>query len=63
MEELTEGEDFYLEGINLVFTQKFLLKRGFCCNNRCRNCPYEYPLMINNEKHTAVNGDLTNTAE
>lgn len=24
----------------VVFTKLFLQKRGFCCNNNCRNCPY-----------------------
>lgn len=22
-------------------TSKFLLSRGFCCNNGCKNCPYK----------------------
>jgi Family of unknown function (DUF5522) len=24
-----------------VFTAKYLLKRGTCCNNGCRHCPYK----------------------
>lgn len=23
-----------------VATRQFLLRRGYCCANRCRNCPY-----------------------
>lgn len=23
-----------------IATRKFLLRRGYCCANRCRNCPY-----------------------
>jgi len=35
-------EDFYLdEHGNVVFTAEFLKKRGFCCGNGCKNCPYE----------------------
>ncbi|MFC0185825.1 DUF5522 domain-containing protein [Pseudarcicella hirudinis] len=37
---LTE-EDFYLnEQGYMVFTEKYHLKRGFCCKNGCRHCPY-----------------------
>ncbi len=39
---LVEGEDFYLEGENLVFTAKYLLKRGTCCKSGCRHCPYGF---------------------
>jgi hypothetical protein len=35
-----EGEDYYFENGLMVFTARFLLKRGYCCNNGCRNCPY-----------------------
>jgi len=35
--------DYYLnEDGYLVFTASFLLKRGYCCGNGCRHCPYEY---------------------
>jgi hypothetical protein len=33
-------EDFYMEGPNLVFTETYHLKRGYCCNSGCRHCPY-----------------------
>jgi hypothetical protein len=37
-----EERIFYIEENGmLVFTKKFLLDRGFCCNNGCRNCPYK----------------------
>lgn len=26
----------------VVFTAKYLLERGYCCGNGCRNCPYDY---------------------
>ena len=43
-QKLIEGIDFTLEeydGIVFkVFTSHYLIKRGFCCNNKCRNCPY-----------------------
>jgi hypothetical protein len=42
--ELTEGEDFYLEGGLMVFTSAYHLKRGYCCGSGCRHCPYEDPI-------------------
>ncbi|MEQ8238325.1 MAG: DUF5522 domain-containing protein [Cyclobacteriaceae bacterium] len=37
-----EEQDFYYtpEGF-LVFTEKYHLKRGYCCNSGCRHCPYK----------------------
>ncbi|MFB9077094.1 DUF5522 domain-containing protein [Flavobacterium procerum] len=37
---LIEGIDYYLENGNYVFKAWFHLKRGKCCNNNCRHCPY-----------------------
>jgi hypothetical protein len=34
-------EDFYYEGPNLVFTAAYHLKRGYCCDSRCRHCPFK----------------------
>jgi hypothetical protein len=39
---LVEGEDYYLENGNWVFTAKFLLNRGYCCRSGCRHCPYGF---------------------
>ncbi len=38
-----EPDDFYLteEGYK-VFTAKYLLKRGYCCQNGCMHCPYGF---------------------
>jgi Family of unknown function (DUF5522) len=33
--------DFYLEGGHMVFTAAYHLRRGYCCGNRCRHCPYQ----------------------
>ena len=38
---LVEGEDYYLTPDGLfVFTAAYLLRRGYCCGNGCRHCPY-----------------------
>jgi len=36
-------EDFYKspEGY-IVFTEKYHLKRGYCCKSGCKHCPYGY---------------------
>ncbi|MGA2558248.1 MAG: DUF5522 domain-containing protein [Terracidiphilus sp.] len=34
--------DFYLENGNLVFTAAYHLRRGACCGNHCRHCPYGF---------------------
>ena len=39
-EELREGEDFYIEEGNLVFTAAYHRNRGYCCGSGCRHCPY-----------------------
>jgi hypothetical protein len=42
-QDLVEGEDYYLnENELLVFTEKFLLDRGYCCGSGCLHCPYNY---------------------
>ena len=37
-----DKEDYYFseEGY-LVFTEAYHLKRGYCCQNNCRHCPYK----------------------
>ncbi len=35
-----EGLDFYFEDGLMVLTRRYLLNRGYCCGNQCRNCPY-----------------------
>ena len=43
MSTLVEGEDFYYnEGGYMVLTEKFHLKKGFCCGNGCMHCPVSY---------------------
>lgn len=37
-----EGIDFYFENGLMVLTRGYLLNRGYCCENSCRHCPYEF---------------------
>lgn len=38
-----EPDEYYFnpEGY-IVFTEKYLLKRGYCCQNGCKHCPYGF---------------------
>jgi hypothetical protein len=40
-EKFVEGVDYYFENGLMVLTAHFLLKRGYCCGNGCRHCPYQ----------------------
>ncbi len=52
---LIEGEDFYREGAAVVFTARYHLRRGYCCENGCRHCPFrsvgETAAKVNDEKN------------
>jgi len=37
-----DEEDYYIENGFMVFTRAYHLKRGYCCKNACRYCPYGY---------------------
>ena len=46
--------DYYMspEGY-IIFTEKYHLKRGFCCKSGCKHCPYGYDKktdLINKKK-------------
>lgn len=50
--QLKEDEDFYLENGYRVMTEDFLRKRGYCCGNGCRHCPY-FPRHIKGNRRLA----------
>ncbi len=37
-----DKEDYYFseEGY-IVFTEAYHIKRGYCCNNNCKHCPFK----------------------
>ena len=43
MKDLIEDTDWYrdVETGDFVWTSKYLLDQGFCCNGGCRHCPYD----------------------
>ncbi len=36
------GSDLALFDVDGALTREYLLARGHCCGNRCRNCPYDW---------------------
>jgi len=55
-EKFTEGVDYYFENGLMVLTAHFLLKRGYCCGNGCRHCPY------NTEENSIYNKNVSNSS-
>lgn len=48
-QSLKEGEDFYFNEAGLmVLTAQYHLKRGYCCGNACKHCPYGHVNVPNN---------------
>lgn len=46
-----QPEEYYLspEGY-IIFTAAYHLKRGYCCKNGCKHCPYGYDKKTNTFK-------------
>lgn len=47
--EFIKDIDYYLEQGFVIFTEKYLRERSYCCGNKCRHCPYE-PKAIKGNK-------------
>lgn len=48
---LKESEDYYFnEQGFLVFTENYHLKRGYCCQNKCKHCPWKKKSKSGKEK-------------
>ncbi|MES2653641.1 MAG: DUF5522 domain-containing protein [Bacteroidota bacterium] len=47
---MEEQIDYYFneEGL-MVFTAAYHLKRGYCCKNKCLNCPWQYGKITNQD--------------
>jgi len=45
--------DYYMspEGF-MIFTEKYHLKRGYCCKSSCKHCPYAYDEKTDKIKKT-----------
>ncbi|MFW7378264.1 MAG: DUF5522 domain-containing protein [Oligoflexus sp.] len=42
LDSFEEGRDYeFNEDGKMVFTAYYLKRRGYCCGNGCRHCPYQ----------------------
>jgi hypothetical protein len=50
-EQTVEGVDFLVspDGYRIM-TEFYLVKRGYCCSNGCKNCPYSPKAVKGNRK-------------
>ena len=49
--KFVEGLDYYFENGLMVLTAHFLKKRGYCCGNICRHCPYSNEEKLNHKRN------------
>jgi hypothetical protein len=50
-ETQTEGIDYYMSPNGYrVMTELYLVKRGYCCSNGCKHCPYSPKAVKGNRK-------------
>ncbi len=47
---LIENEDYDIEDGQMVLTAQYHLRRGYCCGNGCRHCPYAQADVPENRK-------------
>jgi hypothetical protein len=59
MQHLVEGEDYYYNDQGyIVLTKKFHLKKGYCCGNGCKHCPYDF-INVPEPKRSELISQLT----
>ena len=46
-----ENDEYHVnkEGF-IVFTEKYHLKRGYCCKSNCKHCPYGFDIKTDRIK-------------
>jgi hypothetical protein len=50
---MADSPDYYIDDDGMfVMTATFHLKRGYCCGNRCKHCPYDHVNVPGNGKKT-----------
>ena len=40
MDEFIKDVHYYMDGVRVVFTALYHIKRGECCGNKCLHCPF-----------------------
>lgn len=56
IEDLIEGVDYYYnEAGYIVLTENYHLKKGYCCGNGCKHCPYNFEAVPEPKRTTLIN--------
>ena len=42
LDQLDKDDYYYAKEGYIIFTEKYHLKRGYCCQNSCKHCPYGF---------------------
>jgi hypothetical protein len=54
-EDLKEGVDYYYnEDGYVVLTEAYHLKKGYCCGNGCKHCPFNYEAVPEPKRSTLL---------
>jgi len=54
-----DPDDYYhSEDGYIVYTEKYHLKRGYCCQNNCKHCPYGFNKAKIQLRRTKNNDDF-----
>ena len=56
--QLVENEDYYLDHGLIVLTARYHLRRGYCCEQGCRHCPYTEGSKDNSRKDLDSNEEI-----
>lgn len=48
------ADEFYLEDGKFVLTERFHQRRGHCCGNGCRHCPFEHSAVPTKARRDAA---------
>ena len=46
-----KDDEFYMEGGKFVLTERYHLRRGHCCGNGCRHCPFNHEAVPAKVRH------------
>lgn len=61
MQNLIEGEDYYYnEQGYIVLTEQFHLKKGYCCGNGCKHCPYGFEAVPEPKRSEILANQINN---
>ena len=57
--QLVENDDYYLDHGLMVLTARYHLRRGDCCGQGCRHCPYVETPVRGSQRNADGNEEST----